>query len=465
MAAEGRTHRPVVDHAACTACAVCLHGCPAERIVEMRAEADSLRGRVYRGGDGYAMPLGGSPPQDPPCRAACPLGQDVPGYLRLLSKGRIQEALDLILEDNPLPTVCGYVCTRPCEKACTRSRIHGPTPIRALKGFAALRGRRKPTARVGGPPVVAVIGSGPAGLTAAHDLARKGIRPLLLEAQDRPGGMLAWAVPGFRLPREALETDVRAVLETGVALRTGRRFGEDVDLEDLRREGVRALILAAGTTRGLPLEIPGEDIPGVLDSLAFLRRFNDGDERPPGKRILVVGGGNAAMDVARAARRLGSEVLVLYRRERGDMPADPLEVEAAAEEGVGFRFLTTPVRVTAAGDGRMQGVECVRTELSRAERGAQPRPVPVAGTGHEIAADALITALGQAPELSPILEALGGEQALRFRPDPESGETGLSGIFAAGDFLHGPSSVVEAMAGGRHAARVVQAFLRRGGSL
>jgi NADPH-dependent glutamate synthase beta subunit-like oxidoreductase len=465
MAIEGRTHRPIVDHDACRACAVCRRGCPAERVVEMRAEADSLRGRVYRNGDGFALPREESPLQPPPCRTACPLDQDVPGYLRLLSTGRIQEALDLILEDNPLPTVCGHVCTRPCEEACTRRGAHGAMPIRALKGFAALRGRRKTSARVGGSPEVAVIGSGPAGLTAAHDLAREGIRPLLLESHDRAGGMLAWAVPGFRLPREALEADVRAVLEMGVALRTGHRFGKDVGVENLREEGVRALILATGATRSLALDIPGEGSRGVLDSLAFLRRFNDGDERPPGRRTLVVGGGNAAMDAARTARRLGSEVLVLYRRERGDMPADPLEVEAAEREGVGFRFLTTPVRVTAAGDGRMQGVECVRTELSCPESGAGPRPVPVAGTEHEITADALITALGQAPHLPPILEALAGEQVSRFRPDPESGETGLAGIFAAGDLVQGPSSVVEAMAGGRHAARSVQAFLRRGGCL
>ncbi|MCF8063414.1 MAG: FAD-dependent oxidoreductase [Deltaproteobacteria bacterium] len=465
MGVEGRTHRPVVDHGICGACAVCFHGCPAERVVEVRDGPDSLRGRVYRGAGSFALPVPGSPAQDPPCRAACPLGQDVPGYLRLLAEGRIQEALDRILEDNPLPAVCGHVCTRPCEAACTRSRIHDAVPIRTLKAFAALGGRRTPIAAVGGGPLVAVVGSGPAGLTAAHDLARSGFRSMLIESHNRPGGMLAWAVPPFRLPREALETDIQAILEMGVELRAGLRFGKDVGLGDLREEGIRALLLAAGATRSLALEIPGEDSQGVVDSLAFLRRVHAGDDRPLGGRVLVVGGGSAAMDAARTARRLGSEVLVVYRRERRDMPADPQEVEEAAAEGVAFCFLTAPVRVIVDRDGRMQGLECVRTRLGEAESGARPRPVPVPGTGHEIAGDALITALGQAPDLPRILEALGKEHAARFRLDPESGETGLAGIFAAGDFLNGPGSVVEAMACGRRAARAVHEFLRRGGSL
>jgi len=465
MAVEGRTHRPVVDHDACGACAVCLHGCPAERVAEMRAEADSLRGGIYGKGHPFALPLAEPPGQPPPCRAACPLDQDVPGYLRLLSLGRVQEALGHILQDNPLPAVCGHVCTRPCEAACTGTRIREAVPIRALKAFAALGGRRGPSPRVEGRPEVAVIGSGPAGLTAAHDLARSGVRPMLIETHDRPGGMLAWAVPGFRLPREALEADIRAILEMGVVLRTGLAFGRNVSLAQLRSEGVRALLLAAGTTRGINLDIPGAGSLGVEDSLTFLRRFNAGDDSPPGKRVLVVGGGSAAMDAARAARRLGSEVLVVYRRDRGGMPADPSEVEDAGKEGVAFRFLTAPVRAAADESGRVRRLQCVRTELSEAGQGERFRPLPVPGTEHGIAADAVITALGQTADLPPILQALGAEEARRFHLDPGSGDTGVPGVFAAGDFLHGPSSVVEAMAGGRRAARAVEAFLRKGGSL
>jgi NADPH-dependent glutamate synthase beta subunit-like oxidoreductase len=430
----------------------------------MRAEAESLRGGVYGKGGPFALPPAGRPALDPPCRLACPLGQDVPGYLRLLARGRTKEALDLILEHNPLPSVCGCVCTRPCEAACTRTRIQAAAPVRALKAYAALRGRRNPPSRIDGRPRVAVVGSGPAGLTAAHDLARDGVPSLILESHHRPGGMPAWAIPRFRLPVDLLESDIEAILQMGVELRTGLQFGKDVGLEALRAEGVRALILAAGTTRGLTLNIPGEESPGVVDSLAFLRRFNDGEERPPGRRVLVVGGGNAAMDAARAARRLGSETLVVYRRERRDMPADPLEVEAAVREGVGLRFLTAPARVTVNEDGRVQGLCCVRTRCAEAGTEARRRPVPVPGSEHEIACDGLITALGQGPHLQPILEGL-GEEGPSFRLDPLSGNTGLPGVFAAGDLLHGPGSVVEAMADGRRAARAVQAFLRQGGSL
>ena len=462
MAIEGRTYRPVVDAEACGACTICTRECPAERIPEMQTEPDSLRGSVYRARAGRTD----SPGREvPPCRAACPLDQDVPGYLHLLSQGRTQEALDRILESNPLPAVCGHVCTRPCERACTRGLLDRPVPIRALKEAASRIGRSPvrpsiPSSKSGLD--VAVIGSGPSGLSAARDLALQGFRVRVLESWDRPGGMLAWAIPGFRLPLEALEADVARIQALGVEILTSVRFGDDIAWEDLQNEGARALLLATGTMKSGPLGIPGEQTPGVLDALAFLRRVSRGEGSPPGESVLVVGGGNAALDAARTALRLGSsQVSLVYRRGRGEMPADPAEVRGAEKEGIAFRFLTAPTRVAVSGEGRMKGLTCVRTELKELGAGRRPRPVPVPGTEHEIVADALIAAVGQKPDPTPLLPGLSPKDRFRFRPDPDTQQTACNGVFAAGDFVNGSTVVVEAMASGRRAARAIAAYLHR----
>ncbi len=465
MGVEGRTYRPVVDHDACGVCSVCLHACPAERVPELRIETESLRGRIYGHEDPFALPFSDNRPTIPPCREACPLGQDVPAYVGLLARGMVREALDRILDHNPLPSVCGHICTRPCEAACTRARLNDPVPIRALKAFASNSGgpRSKPAPVPGGKrPSVAIVGSGPAGLTAAHDLARRGIRPLVLESHHLPGGMLAWAVPRFRLPQEALDKDIRAVLDLGVELKTGVAFGTDVTLEDLHKQGIRAVLLATGTLRGLSLDIPGEGSRGVKDGLAFLRAVNSGDFVSPGRQVLVVGGGNAAMDSARTARRLGSEVTVIYRRGPEQMPAHSREVREAEQEGVIFKFLAAPLRVLVDDEGSMKGLMCIRTELRRTEQDKRLRPFPLPGTEHEITGDALIPAIGQAPDLALLLKGLGLESAAGLKFDPATLDTGCRGVFAAGDLLTGPTSVVEAMACGRSAAGVIWDFLQEG---
>jgi len=463
LAVEGRTHRPVVDALVCGACSICVRGCPAEFMPEMRTESDSLRGAVYQTRPPQAGPRDSTRADTPPCQASCPLDQDVPGYVRLLSEGRIQEALDRILEANPLPAVCGHVCTRPCERACTRGSLDSPVPVRALKEAAARIGRAPaphsiPSQKSGFD--VAVVGSGPAGLSAARDLALQGLRVQVLELNDRPGGMLSWAIPAFRLPLEALEADVARIQSLGVDIRTGIRFGNDITWEDLRREGIRALLLATGTMKGVRLGIPGEKSPGVHDALAFLRLVSRDNGSPPGERVLVVGGGNAALDAARTALRLGSKsVSIVYRRGRDEMPADPAEVREAEREGVSFRFLTAPMRVAMSEEGPMKGLTCVRIELRESGADRRPQPVPLPGTEHEIAADALIMAVGQVPDPAPLIRGLSPEDQQRFRPDPVSLETSCKGVFAAGDFVHGSTTVVEAMASGKRAAHAITAYL------
>ena len=464
MAVEGRTHRPIVDTAVCSACSICVRGCPAELMPEMRTESDSLRGAVYQGRPPSAEFSDSHRSDIPPCRASCPLDQDVPGYVHLLCEGRIQEALDRILEANPLPAVCGHVCTRPCERACTRGSLDSPVPIRALKEAAARLGRTPvphPVPSQNSSFDIAVVGSGPTGLSAARDLALQGFRVRVLESHDRAGGMLAWAIPTFRLPRKALEVDVARIQSLGVDIRTNIRFGDDITWEDLQREGIRALLLAMGTMRGVRLGIPGEKTPGVHDALAFLRRVSRKNGPPPGDRVLVVGGGNAALDAARTALQLGSKsVSIVYRRGRDEMPADPAEVLEAEREGVSFRFLTAPMQVAVSGDGRMKGLTCVRTELGESGSDRRPKPVPLPDTEHDIEADALIMAVGQVPDPSPLIRGLSPEDRQRFRPDPVSLETSCKGVFAAGDFVHGSTTVVEAMASGKSAARTISAYLR-----
>lgn len=463
MAIEGRMYRPVVDADICGSCSICVRRCPAERLPEMRLEPDTLRGAVYRALDpGQAVPVDFALTETPPCRASCPLDQDVPGYVRLLSEGRIQEALERILEANPLPAVCGHICTRPCERACTRALVESPVPIRALKEAAARIGYTRlqvPTSSQKTGFDVAVIGAGPAGLSAARDLGLQGLRVQVLESYDRPGGMLAWAIPEFRLPLKALEADVARIQTLGVEIRTRTRFGDDITWKDLRNKGVRAVLLATGTMKSVSLGIPGEESPGVFDALVFLYRVRRGNTSPPGERVLVVGGGNAALDAARTALRLGSKsVSMVYRRGRDEMPADPAEIRNAEREGVAFRFLTAPSRIEVSGEGRMKALTCVRTELrkSGAER---PLPVPVPGTDHEIAADALITAVGQVPDPALLVRGLSSENRRRFLPDPVSLETGWKGVFTAGDLVNGSTTVVEAMASGRRAARAIAAYL------
>jgi len=456
--AEGRIQRPVVDDEKCNACFACVKGCPAEIIPEMRTEESSLRGRIYKD-------IGTAPAFNidkvfgmPPCQLACPIYQDIKGYIKLIAKEKYEEALALIRETNPLPSVTGYICSHPCEMNCVRNTFDDFVPIRALKRFVAdfddgkslpskgdrYRGKR-----------VSIIGSGPAGLAAAYDLLRMGYQVETIEASPEPGGMLRYAIPPFRLPRNILERDIKYIEAMGVRIKTGVRFGTDVTLFDLKKEGTDAVIIAIGTYQGLKMGVENER--SVIDCLAFLRDY---EQVVLGDKVIVVGGGNAAIDAARSAlRRGGKEVKIFYRRSYQEMPADRDEIEEAQAEGVEINHLSAPVRIIEKG-GEVRGLECVKTELGELDESGRRRPVPIAGSEFVVNATSIISAVGQQPDLS------WNKEGLAFNISPKNTfivdhncHTNIEGVFAAGDAVNGPTTVVEAMASGKKAASAVDVYL------
>ncbi|MGC9333542.1 MAG: FAD-dependent oxidoreductase [Anaerolineae bacterium] len=401
------------------------------------------------------------------CINACPADVDVPSYVALIAQGRYAEALEIHRRTNPFPLVCGRVCPAFCEDRCRRGEIDESIAIRDVKRFMADHELGNPwTPPKYGEPKdekIAVVGSGPAGLTAALRLAQQGYPVTVFEQLPVPGGMMAVGIPDYRLPRDILNADIEAITRAGVDIRCGEALGHDFTLDSLLEEGYRAVVLAIGAHRSGKLRIEGEENEGVLHGVAFLRDVALGN--PPdltGKRVAVVGGGNVAIDAARTAWRLGaSQVHVIYRRLREDMPAYEEEIEAAEEEGIVLHFLTNPIRVL--GDGRVTGVECLLHEPGDFDRSGRRRPVPIPGSEFTLGLDVLIPAIGQSPDV----ECLAGDPEIALRRNDtfdvsEALCTSREGVFAAGDAVLGPATVVEAVAQGNEVARAVDHYLRTG---
>ncbi|MBM3157116.1 MAG: FAD-dependent oxidoreductase, partial [Chloroflexi bacterium] len=333
----------------------------------------------------------------PPCQAACPLHMDIREYVDLVAQGKVMEALQVIRNGNPFPSICAYVCTHACEEACRRSQVDKPVAIRALKRFAVEFGgdrmiRTEAETKYG--EKIAVVGSGPAGLSCAYYLRKLGYPVTIFEAHSELGGMLRVGIPQYRLPRAVLDAEVQRLTQMGVEIRANTRV---VSLDLLFDIGYKAIFVTIGAHQGLRMGVEGEALPGIVDGATFLREVNLGLKPALGEKVTVVGGGNVAIDAARTALRLGApNVKILYRRSRTEMPASPLEIEQALEEGVHIQFQVAPTRLRRM-DGRLI-VTCVRMELGEPDSRGRRQPVPIKDSDFDEEFDTLIVAIGQAPQ-------------------------------------------------------------------
>jgi len=398
---------------------------------------------------------------DAPCQNACPTDQNAWGYVTLISEGKFKEAIALIKEANPFPAVLGRVCYHPCESKCRRAQIDQPVAICALKRFAAdvdmatFPSFRPVTAKPNDIKV-AIIGAGPAGLSAAYFLALKGYKPTVFEALSVPGGMLAVGIPDYRLPRDILNAEIKSITDIGVEIKYNTQFGKDITSESLFKDGYGAILLATGAHKGQKLGIPGEEASGVADGVTFLRAVNLNEIVKTEGKVVVIGGGNVAIDAARAALRLGAEeVSVLYRRERDDMPAYVEEIDEAEHEGVKIHTLVAPDKIISK-NGKVTGVECTRMALGKFDKSGRRSPNVIEGSGFTIDADMVIAAIGQSPDLSYLNgEGIKVTNNNTVEVDKYTLSAGKEGFYAAGDNVRGPASVVEAVADGKKAAMAI----------
>ena len=397
-----------------------------------------------------------------PCSHTCPAGVDVPRYIRLIAEKRYDEAVAVIRERIPFPSVCGYVCFHPCETKCRRGQLDEPIAIRALKRFAVDHARTDGLGELRiAPPSgkrVAIIGSGPAGLTAAYYLAKIGGHAVtVFETLPEEGGMLRAGIPRYRLPKKVLDAEIAVIRRVGVDIRTNARV-ESLDM--LREQGYDAIFFAVGAHAGVKMGVAGEEISEVLDCVSLLRDVSLGKKVKVGEKVAVVGGGNAAIDASRTARRLGAkEVTILYRRSRDELPATKEEVEEALEEGVDMQFLVAPKRIWRQ-NGHVR-MECIRMELGKTDSSGRRRPEPVAGSEFDRAFDAIIAAVGQTPQIPGGIGLVIDKRGTLY-VDQNTLATDVEGVFAGGDVVSGPASVIEAIAAGRQAAISIDKYL--GGS-
>lgn len=418
--------------------------------------------------------------RNPLCVTGCPVAVNIPGFIALIKEKRFQDAINLIKQSNNLPAICGRVCPQEhqCEEKCVLARTGQPIAIGRLERFAA--DWEAANGAVNVPEItpnghkVAVIGSGPAGLTCAGDLARLGYEVTIFESLHEPGGVLMYGIPEFRLPKEVVRREVEYVKKLGVKIETDVVVGRTLTIDDIFRRGYEAVFV--GTGAGLPMfmHIPGENLNGVYSANEWLTRINlmkaycfPEFDTPikRGKRVAVVGAGNVAMDAVRSALRLGAEkAMIIYRRGRQEMPARAEEVHNAEEEGVEFHFLTNPVRILGDDKGWVTGLECIRMELGEPDKSGRRRPVPVPGSEFVIEADIVIMALGTTPNpiLAKTTEGLEAEAWGGLKVDEKTGRTTRPRVWAGGDAVTGSATVILAMGAGKTAARDIHQYIQSG---
>jgi heterodisulfide reductase subunit A-like polyferredoxin len=402
-----------------------------------------------------------------PCKLACPTKTNVQGYIALIRAGKFREALELIKKAHPFPGICGRVCTHPCEQNCKRGEVDQPLAVSALKRFIADLevtyddGPILPTPQAKKSQSIAIVGGGPAGLTAAYNLTLMGYHATVYEALPMLGGMLWIGIPPYRLPREVIRREIEGIVRLGVEIRLNAPIGERTKLEDLQKQ-YDAIFVAAGAHKPYKLSIFGEDLEGVYHGVTFMRKVNMNEHIELGDRVVVIGGGNTAMDCARSSVRLGAkEVYVLYRRTRNEMPVDPKEVEEAEEEGVIFHYLTSPTKILTDDGERASKIECMKMKLGEPDESGRRRPIPIQGSEFTIDVDIVIPAVSQSPDISFLPEEAQFEMTKwdRLAVNPTTLMTSTPGIFAGGDFVTGPSSVIEAIAAGERAAIAIDKYL------
>ena len=465
-----------VDKDKCVACGQCVENCQtnAVRLGQKHCLTDSHISDAYASDkeipwdkksyniDYRTTRTDTMPSGTAPCKAECPAHVPVQGYIKLAAQGRYTEALELIKKENPFPAVCGRICNKACEDACTRGSVDAPIAIDDIKKFIAGKDLEaehrfvpKMVNQTGKPyeEKIAVIGSGPAGLTCAYYLALKGYPVTVFEKEKELGGMLTLGIPSFRLEKDVIRAEIDILRDLGVQFKTGVAVGTDITLDALRAEGFKAFYLAVGASRGAKLRCPGEELPGVMTGIDFLRAVNLGEAPAIGTSVAVIGGGNVAIDVARAAVRLGAEVTVVYRRDRDSMPAADDEIAEAAEEGVSFRFLASPAEIL--GDGKAETLKIELMEL----RCGKP-----AGTGvyETMNVSAVISAVGQEIELNGISVDTGAKGTVTV--SLPSFQTSEADVFAGGDVVTGPKFAIDAIAAGKEGAISIHRYVHPGQS-
>ncbi len=457
-------HPRYVDEARCTGCKECEDKCPVF-VPDQYSYGLVSRKTVY-------IPFATASPKvavidrqgvSSPCITTCPGGVKAHGYISLVKDGRYEEAFNLHLEDAPLPGSLGRACYAPCEGECTRNQYGGSVDIRKIKRFFTDYYYNKyPDPQYGPPEIqrdkrIAVVGSGPSGLTAAYFLAKKGYRVKIFEAEKELGGMLKYAIPTFRLPNSIVDRDIKNVLALGVDYEVNRKID---NVQELLREGFDAVYLSIGTQRPKMMNIPGDDLEGVYCCLDFLKAFNRGEQFDfEGKTVAICGGGNVAMDTARAALRMGArKVMVSYRRSRQEIPAFDFEIEEAEAEGVKINYLVSPVKFIGE-NGKLKKILCKRLKLGEPDESGRRRPVFIEGSEHEIEVDVVIQAIGLSPNTSDFKNQVELNANGAIKVHPRTLQTSMPQVFAGGDAVMGPSSIIEAIGQGKRAAFYVERYL------